>query len=91
MTLFLKSNPYLKYSFLLVCLHMTITDVFYVLCILCFMYYEMSVQKERESIMRGTPGVSTNYKDDSARLEAAYARLTPSHFLTSGSGPHESL
>lgn len=39
--------------------------------VLCFMYYEMSVQKEHESIMRGTPGVSTNYKDDSARLEAA--------------------
>lgn len=55
------------------------------------MYYEMNVQKEHESIMREIPGGSTNYKDDSARLEAAYTWLTPSHFLTSGSGPHESL
>lgn len=59
--------------------------------VLCFMYYEMNVQKEHEAIMRETTRGSTNNKDDPATLEAAYTRLTPSHFLTSGSGPHESL
>lgn len=41
-------------------------------------------------MMGETTGGSANCKGDSAGLEAAYTWLTPSPFLTSGSGPHKS-
>lgn len=47
--------------------------------------------KKSTSLKWEKPLETTNNEDDPATLEAAYPQLTPNYFLTSGSGPHESL
>lgn len=54
-------------------------------CVVHFIYYKMTSQKEPKSVMGETTAGSANCKDDSACLEAIYTWISPIFTRDSGS------